>query len=935
MADDINQASSFTSNFRVIERPVSHSPFRNLPGWEFDNGLWATPSLDNNWIKLPLAQYIDLDRIPESFFKSGVLSPEALDFIDIRVDSEFFTADWTPGVGVGPYTTYDTPMFLHSSESYAIPVRTDIDLSSIELDANGITDPNSKRSIVELEQTPAFNTPISVSYFQRDINLGIKPLDPFTLVPRFTGIAIAGIEQDGNYFKATNTALNEFMLSPNEDEPIEGLELIEGVNLSSAGSIVTVAIPSPVSTWAVKFSRPDIFKNEIDFEEWMNRSSGDGDALSNGDYAIGYKGSSGASRGVVLWMAGETHASYGTISYKPNNPSVITFNKNVVRTMAEMFSDSSVELTNVVESDYGATYYLPIFPVLDLSLFEDGGRVGALALDRDSFSLRVGDTEWSRVEDISAVEEGDDQLVYELDPLWGTVTFGNNGNRGVWGKRPADIVRAAWSAVPLIRFDTEQTAASLFYDPTENLDPLLNGIKHGFLVLDSLRRIPGKITLSAECPSQLFDDTLLYGKTVGPEFEGLEIPATKQSDVITLKARVTARGNPTEGVPNIPVRFVCKDNLLSLSRPFGITDGDGCVYTQALGQSNFQRFTKKIDFYRPTSSVVLNPNPNTLDLAFSPIDPLIKSVESPAGPWADSTPEWENNAILVTDLIIADPSDIYLFVGSISGAESRDDYDGDTLDPELDLSPYNSKTRLGGISIVWSVEEDGAQKIVHPIEIVQQTPNQALLIFDRTLPLPIWVDPDHPAEGLRRRLIMNYRIISDRVSRIVAETTEAPLLTSNEVSVLLSLNSTMKGQWKLPVLSSPYSDGFQEEPEEENTDSSRISTGVFLSPNDIHVTGLRAVDDSDIDTADPGQDIKIRGTNFPTTAELKPAVFLVKLDSEQKVSAVKNITSSTTVIDSETILVDALPSGLSGAGQYYLAVANYTEYTSALINITG
>jgi hypothetical protein len=926
MGDQIGQEDNFSlfGGFRLVSRDEGHALFRNLPGWKFDEGLWQSPDLLNSFFTLPLASDLDFAQIPETYFKTGIGSKNAIELDEINFLDEGFVLGWTPGVIRGDYWVFRSPDYLHSSESILAIPANDITFTYIPDTDPGTPDEDSIRSHIDLDFEPSLISPVTVKRLTRDRNLAIKQSASFTQVSKFTGIATNGIEQDGDDYNNTDKTKLEFKLIKNDSDPHWNEPILLNENSAIQGSILRIRIDDdPVKSWGVRFSRKDIFVRELPFSLWHEKFADPDQDLEYGDYAVGYQGSSGAGGGIWLWKGGATLPdNLGTFSYKPNKPLRLQFNQDV------RVSHPFVEITDSIVGIDGEVFFLPYFPVLDVSSFESEDSVGELVLDVDSTQVYVGVTRWTRVQSLEDVAAGDNQQVYELNPLWGTIRFGNGGNvvgdaDPIYGDRPDEPVTVTWTSVPYIRYD-KKDSSHVFSDPTEDLDPMTNALKQGFLVLDNRRLTPWRIELTTNSPSERNSlGTLYHGKLVDNTLEGLGVPPTSEADITTLRARVLAYGSPPQGIPNVPVEFVCPDGLLAFTQSAAVTDGDGYAYTEAFGKSNFNEFVLKVHLFNSTEDPILNPTANDLTAAFTPLDPIITDRTPEAiAVWSGAGADWTNNALIVTEQVDDAVEDIYLFVVSTPGANTLEDYNDDPRAPEDYLTPYNSTTRDGGLAKVWAYDSDGAYEIVRPIEVVQISNKQAILVFDRELP--------------SGQLVMGYRVVIDRTSTVHAKTVESPILLSNELNFYLSLNETMKGQWKLPNLQGIDADGFHEEdPDEENIDSSRIGTATYISPNDYSVTEFRNEADEIIEEGVSAMTLIIVGTGF-TSIPNGPSVYIIKVNEDGTISSLKDITSASAVISADRIQIDSLPAPPTGnPGDYYIAVSSFSEHTSKLFTYIG
>ena len=502
MADqNIQNLTTTRQIFRLVEKSADHAPFRRLPGWKFDEGFWQSPDRTNSAFKLPLSSDLDFSEIPKSFFKSGIGATGSLELDEINCEDETLSLGWSPGVVRGHYWVHNISDYLHSSDSILSIAGDNTTFLYIPNTDPGTIDPSSIRSFIELDQQPDPTIPISAHYLERDANLSVVKGQTFDQVTKFTGTRHNGAEQDGDEYSYTDQDKDEFKIIKNDDEPYLDIPLILNENYVIQNGVLRISLEeSPVNNWRVRFSRSDIFKRELPFSEWNEKYADPDQDLTVGDYSIGYHNGIGEGSGVWLWLNATTFNNYGAISYKPKKPVTLQFNKDVKITFG---SETPVEITGNIISADGQTFYLPTFPILDRSIFEDPSIIGNLVLDTESTSVFVDGIEWTRVADLSLVGAMDNQNVFELNPLWGTVRFGNGGNlefTPTYGARPDGAVTATWTAVPLIRFDTKGTK-KIFTDSTEDLDPLRNAMKQGFLVLDNRLLTPWKIELTTSSPA--------------------------------------------------------------------------------------------------------------------------------------------------------------------------------------------------------------------------------------------------------------------------------------------------------------------------------------------------------------------------------------------------------------------------------------------------
>lgn len=907
-----------------------------MPGWKFDEGFWLAEDDTNRAFTLPPVSDLDLSGIPESFYKSGIVEDKALDFEEINFQDEVNIAHWTPFVKRGGYYVFNRDDYLHSSDSILLITDPSWDPDTLVYTniTGGLIDDKSKRSRTELDHQPHPLIPASIQYLTRDsTTFAIKPGEKFNKVSKFTGLCSNGIESDGDIYQSTDQSLNEFKIVKNDDDVEYGLPILEDENfvISTVGgkTIGTLTLDTaPHSGFIPSFSRRDIFRRELPFSQWFQKLADPEASLEDGDYAIGYKDGPGAGVGVKVYLGAETYSNYGTITYKPNGPCYILFNKDVRISYGD---PDMVEIGIGIDDEDGQIVFLPHFPAYDLSTFEDGELVGEVILDTTSLVLTVDDVPWTRVASLADVTQLDDQNVYEFNPLWGEIKFGNAGNPAsapVFGARPSGVIKAQWTAVPLIRYDVLDST-DLFKDDTADLDPLVNALKRGFLCLDNRKLVPWKIELTTSAPyRRRADDSIVHGRMINDIVEGLNIPPVSSLDIAPIRARVIARGRPPQGVPNIPVEFISVDGLMTFTQSSAVTDGDGYAYSEVFGKSNYQEFVARVHFWEALESSDdpnrWNPAKGSLLPAFDPdgFDPIIRDGDGPpviAAVWAGDGAEWNHSVLIVNERIEDDPEDILVFKVSVPGATVIEDIDDDAaMDPDLYPDPYDGVTRKGGLAKIWTVNIDGAEQVIHPIAVEIIDGNRSKLFFDRELPLPLTDN--------KPNLLMGFQVVIDRTARIEAWTVESPILVSNQLEFELALNNTMRDQWKLPNLIGDDADGFHlEDPEAENTEASRIGTATFLSPNDIQVTGFKNEFDGDINSAAVGDTVQIVGTSFPTTEELRVSVYMIKANDIGGIESLKDISDSVSFESSTRIKIQSLPSppGDVVPGTYHIAVAGF------------
>lgn len=842
--------------FETIYEPKTRALFRNLPGWRFDEAVWPLEELRNSSFQLADLSDISLSGIPQTMFKSGVGSALALELDEIIFEDRKTLEGWTPGVTLGSYFVHRDNFNLHGTDSI------------IKLTGEAVDEDD--RSVVNLDVKPKSLAPVTAEYLVRDNQtMEISVAQSFEQVVKFKGQALNGRELDGDIAGNTDTDAYQFKLERLASEAVLNRRILSTDFTEIETDVYEVGFLTGVVSWYdVVFSRKDIFKTELTFDEFISRQTDPvaNGALNDGDYCISYAddwSENLAARAYILSVPED----FGVVSYKPIKDALVRFNKDVRITQQDVFQ-------NTVPS---STFYLEHLPILDSTTLDAGIAGGTLSLDQFNTTLTVAAVEWERIDDLDNAAAADQ--VFELDPLTGKITFGDGGVTKN-GALPVGQIVVDYTQVPLIQYDPEGSV-SLFHDAEENLDPLVNSNKKGFLVLTQSKPEPAILTLKGSGQVTRFtDSTCCYGP--------IDIPAVDGDDTITLKARVTNNGNPKRGVPNVPVQFESLDGVLSFSQNEAVTDAEGYAYTEAIGKNIISNYIVADYMYEPMDAATpdyLNPDPS---LGGMNIELPLWGVHLPAA-----------NTITVGEVFYGDVDDVYLLIQSIPSDTVGNllDYSGSPLNADDYMTPYNGRTRRGGITTVWHTTSGGAEEIVHPTSATPNAGNDQ------------WTDFQFPINIPTGQLIVAYKIVIDRKAKVRASTLTEDLLTSNVIAVCAQLGDDVKGQWKLPNLMAPNSDGLTtNEPSVENFDSSRISSAVYMSPNDFEVTEIQPLGGgAPIVDADVGDGIDIIGTSFPTSEELKVSVFIIKTDTSGNVVAVKNISDIATFINSTTIRIDSLP----------------------------
>ena len=204
--------------------------------------------------------------------------------------------------------------------------------------------------------------------------------------------------------------------------------------------------------------------------------------------------------------------------------------------------------------------------------------------------------------------------------------------------------------------------------------------------------------------------------------------------------------------------------------------------------------------------------------------------------------------------------------------------------------------------------------------LFRSAPDKTLLYFNRAIPMP----SQGGLAGGPRNLIMGLEIVATRTVRVRAKI-QNPTLISNELEFKLSLDETMTGQWRLPIILGDYMDGLRDPvPTEQSFNSSRISSATYLSVNDFEITQLCDSSSDPIDSINVGEELRIFGNHFPITSETKVPVFIVK-QQDGHLLALKDITSLVELVSDEYMRVPSMPSPPTGInGDYFIVIGGLT-----------
>jgi len=827
--------------------------------WSFDQAYWIDAGLLNNAYALAKLDQIDTSQIPLGLLRNHVIG-DALELTDIEFDREEYLTGWHPGVRVGPYSMRGSDSQLLSHERLCLPVQGDVD----EFGRTVVPLPSVARADIgvsaeTLSRSPATSEAVQVTSFRR--------------VVMFTGMAVNGVEIDtAEDPLSADTSQDEFLASnlpsamATEDlkEPSGAVPVL----VYDLGAVPTAEAP-PV------FSRRDLFLDEITLTEFNDRRFAG--TLTKGDYVVGYA-EIGAPFGVMVYLPA-VDADHGAISYHTAPQNKIVFNRDVTEPQTQTLAGNNIR-----------GFALDRFPLLDKTVIDP--LTGLMTLDTQSATLTVDGAPWTRVQDLSAAAAGD--LVFELNPATGIVTFGSAGVGGIGGARPSGSIVITYTAVPLIYVETSWSSET-FFDMQRDIDPKLAASRGSFLALDTRSLIAGKIILTTTEEYRTDANGL---RLHGP----LSAVVRGGDDLADLTARVVTAGNNTIGVPNVAVRFHANNSITSFTQLVAVTDQDGYARTRIFGAGQFHSYILSVEKYQPQDSAAQY---------LQPLPALLTPYVPPYG-----THFGGPNVLLVPEMLDPADTDLYVLIHSIPAAgASQTDYDGAPIDATQTVTPYNGVMRKDGILVAWTEGLGGGQALVHPLSISPE-PAQGFTSIRFPYAIP------------RGDLIVSYKLVTTRRSDISASLVDAPDVISNTLIFEYTLDDSYKGRWRLPIAIEEEADGLTVPIAMVFDDTSgRIGSATFITPNPLEVLGARPLGGgADLVSVTPGDAIEVYGSGFPPSAELKPAVFIMKVVNQEIVS-VRNITSLTTPVIN-AIQIPSLPEPPSASypGSYWIAVGGYDPF---------
>ena len=458
------------------------------------------------------------------------------------------------------------------------------------------------------------------------------------------------------------------------------------------------------------------------------------------------------------------------------------------------------------------------------------------------------------------------------------------------------------------------------------------------------------------------------------------------------------------------------DGLTEFTKKIGATDADGCVYSEVYGKAQYGTFMTKVELWAQANDIAgtrplldqigdIDYSAINASTVWDPVHPY--GQDTSQNPWAQrpdlpANLNWKNNTIILDGKVTATPAEIYLFVTSEPAVRSqvftrpngervrgtRVSWTGEHPASTTGLTPWSWSGRKGGLTTIWHSTSSGTfanevrgdagaelynpKVIIHPVGVIYSSEeNKTRIVFNRALPIP-WQRAGFtpPAGSLVRQLTLAV----DRTASIQAKTLQAPLLTSNVLSVVLQLGGTTQGQFRLldpslPSISagtridaatfistqSPIlliSEVFAQNGNPLGLDgngrfafsydtATTIKIKAIDPPNDLAALQSEVIDKDAFAFIFPGTELNATsGVASPlaegaagTTAELKMSVFIVGLSSGKIVKSIKinenNVTYSRTNQQGEpqvemTVVVPSITANdLSGATDVYLSLGGF------------
>lgn len=810
-ADAILQASG--TKLRPFTRLApSFEVYEQLPGWQWDQMYWPNDDMKNTNATLPVIFDPANSSLPNDILQSGIGGRNDLKLLDI-VDMMPSIDSWAPKVEHGTYFIYKDRFWLYSEESVAM-------LCGKQVDADGL-------SQVDLWFPPKNGIPILAAYLTYNTRGDIVYQTEFGKLAIFTGITDNGVEMDTVASTSNiDSSKNEFKVVSRPDYMVKAEILTPTV----ANLVATFTLKNaPLSLFPFRLTRPDIFKTEISYPTWVDRTRAGN--LQVGDYYIGHADSN-APPGIIQVKLAAIDTDYGSIDYVKDYPASLVFNKNVVvsRTNANIGRGSGGPSQRVL---------LDRFPVYDES--------SPAHLDVGNFTLTIGGVPWTRVADFTGSNPIDTH--FTLDAEYGVVMCGDAVNGAVF---PENDLLATYEYVPFIEYEPSDSV-DWFLDGTVSLDPTKNSLTRGFIYLSNRQLLADHMHLAAQHPvNQIINGQVHHG------------PIQGGAEIINMVASL--HGLPHEPVPNEEVRFFAHPPGAGdwvVDR--GKTDSEGKLRGQFLPGGDIDSLKSVVDFYLPEEDV----DPDPVNLPAVDLDPLsnpvgsneVVSLDPTAAPhnyvgaWNGTGAAWTKNTIIVPHLLPGTINNLIVFAV----------YNDDEVDPFL------NETMNGGREQIFAYRNPvGSWSILRPVfKIVAG--NTTKLVFDRELTtkdtsvrpnvmrtvLPNDADPNDPGYG-----VMQYRIIGDQTIQFSAQTVSAPIVSSQSVFFDIVARSVLQGQWIMP--------------EADDNDASALSaaTWIFLNSEMEVLRAEHAITGAAQGHLAGGYGVRIVGIRMPIDEELKPNVFV-------------------------------------------------------------
>jgi hypothetical protein len=761
--------------YHIFRPHTTREALQKAPGFRWDEAHWISPSLQNQDFGIHTHYDSSKEGLdPRTFFRSGIGGGSGdlyLRHIRRQVYNKHF---WDVGIRAGHAYFNDLAEYVHAQES--IFVRPDED---------GATLLTEDMLTVNLADNPKSGPPIEGFIFSRSDNGDIEIETRFSRVtdytPRVSNGHFLSIRDDDDELIMANLddTKREFVVEDDSDDyTMEGnvnlgqvaseddlvLEAPDDIDdpvfvYPESGTVGTVYIPYPdrlrQGADIVEFSRSDLFVENI--------SWGETGPFTNGQWAY-----SDEDRIVKLYL------DEAYFSDTPPRFDLGCARLRAVDIKRAVFNGSYVErqgiLAGTSRGQSSQMFLLGSFPYIDRSTLT--------TIDLTNISLYVGGdetvgTKWTRIPSfvdsavfLSNYTDPDDLAnitlgrVYVFDSINGIIYFGDEEDGYAVPRSGSEIYFYGY-LTPVIVYEPS-FSGYLFYNNSDNPNPLFNRAQGQFLVLSKSSNNPAAIYLS------------LYRPDLLPGTETTEPITHSDTDVYLVAKVVDLAGN---ALTNVPVEFEIINEVGELVPYVGTTDGSGTCRVRYVPPFLISSYGVDIPYYYPGTSEDETPPQLYIDPEAGPTYPFkTKYLERDTLVFASSKIE--------AGLALADT---YLF----------------NVSSEDPLQPYNSISRTGGRLVAWyrniGTEENPNNQLVIPIELALNTSNQWEMTFPITLPSPY---PEHLGSGdsdlltyLQKAIIIMPLIASFRA---YATTIYGQRLKSNIVTANVELSTVAKGVWTLP-----------------------------------------------------------------------------------------------------------------------------------------